>query len=265
MILVIDVSNTTTTLGIFDKDTLISSWRLSTTSSRSSDETGILFNSLFQHSTADLTDVEDVVISSVVPDLMHSLINAIRKYLKKNPLIVSSGLKTGIKLSMENPKEMGTSRIVNMVAAREICDGDVLVINYDTATTFDVVDQKGEFVTGFTAPGLQTCAEALYQKAANLPKFEIKRPDSLITKNTIDSMQCGLVIGHIGETLYLIDLIKKELNMPDIKIIATGGLARVIDETEEIFDVYDPYLTLHGLRLLFEKNERKRWGGQKCY
>lgn len=258
MILVIDVSNTNTVLGVFDGAALVANWRLSTLSSRTSDETGILIRSLFRHSDISVLDIEAVVISSVVPNVMYSLTNGIRKYLKREAIVLRSGMKTGINLRMENPREMGTDRIVKLLAAYEIYGGPAIVVDYSTATTFDVVGADGEFITGITAPGLQVCADALYQKAAKLPKFEIVAPDSIITKNTVESMQAGLVIGHIGETIYMIEQIREELGIPDLQVIATGGLAKTIDEKEEIFDVYDPVLALHGLRLIYEKNKSRR-------
>lgn len=258
MILVIDVSNTNSTLGVFDGDKLVANWRLSTLSSRTSDETGMLLRMLFVHSGMDISEIDAVVVSSVVPNVMYSLLSGIRKYLQKEPMVVRAGMKTGINLRMENPKEMGTDRIVNLVAAYELYGGPAIVVDYSTATTFDVVSEKGEFLTGITAPGVQICADALTRRAAQLPKIKIKRPETLITKNTVDSIQAGLVLGHIGETIYIIQQIKEKLDMPNIKVIATGGLAKVIDENEEIFDVYDPVLALQGLRLLYEKNRNRR-------
>ena len=264
MILVIDVSNTNTTLGVFDGEVLISNWRISTSSTRTSDETGILMRSLFKHSKACIIDIEAVVISSVVPNLMYSLTNGVKKYLKKEPMIVGAGMKTGINLVMETPKEMGTDRIVNLVAAHEIYGGPAIVVDYSTATTFDVISAEGEFLTGITAPGLQVCADALYQRAAKLPKFEIRCPETIITKNTVDSMQAGLVFGHIGEAIYMIETLKKQLNLPNAKVIATGGMARVLDENEEIFDVYDSVLALRGLKIIYEKNKNRRREETKC-
>ena len=208
MILVIDVSNTNSTLGVFDGDKLVANWRLSTLSSRTSDETGMLLRMLFVHSGMDISEIDAVVVSSVVPNVMYSLLSGIRKYLQKEPMVVRAGMKTGINLRMENPKEMGTDRIVNLVAAYELYGGPAIVVDYSTATTFDVVSEKGEFLTGITAP--------------------------------------------------IIQQIKEKLDMPNIKVIATGGLAKVIDENEEIFDVYDPVLALQGLRLLYEKNRNRR-------
>lgn len=257
MILVIDVSNTNTTLGVFDKECLVANWRLSTLNSRTSDETGMLLRMLFVHSDVSIADIEAVVVSSVVPNVMYSLLSGIKKYLQKEPMVVKAGMKTGINLRMENPKEMGTDRIVNLVAAYELYGGPAIVIDYSTATTFDVLSEKGEFLTGITAPGIQICADALTQRAAQLPKIEIKQT-SLITKNTVESIQAGLVVGHIGEARYIVEQIKNWFDMPNMKVVATGGLAKVIDENEEIFDVYDPVLSLQGLRLLYEKNKNRK-------
>lgn len=258
MILVIDVSNTNMVFGVFDGEALKASWRLSTQSGRTSDETGLLIRSLFEYSEVSVTDVEAVVVSSVVPDVMYSMLNGIRKFLKLDPMIVRAGMKTGINLRMENPKEMGTDRIVNLVAAYEIYGGPAIVADYSTATTFDVVSGEGEFLTGITAPGLEICADALYQKAAKLPKFEIVRPRSIITRNTVESMQAGLVYGHIGEAIYIIEEIRKHFGFPDMKVIATGGFAQIIQNEKKIFDVYDPVLALQGLRLIYEKNKNRR-------
>ena len=259
MLLVIDVSNTNMVLGVFDGESLMASWRLSTQSGRTADETGLLIRSLFEYSEVSVKDIEAIIVSSVVPDVMYSTLNGIKKFLKKDPIVVRAGLKTGINLRMENPKKMGTDRIVNLVAAYELYGGPAIVIDYETATTFDVVSENGEFLTGITAPGLQTCADALYQKAANLPKFEIVNPGSIITKNTVESMQAGLVIGHIGEAKFIIQQIKEHFTCPNMKVIATGGLGKVIYEEEKgIFDVYDPVLSLHGLRLIYGKNKNKR-------
>ena len=152
---------------------------------------------------------------------------------------------------------MGADRIVNLVSAYTLYGGPAVVIDYGTATTFDIVSENGQFITGLTAPGIQVCADALYSSAAQLPKTEIKKPDSILVKNTIGSIQAGIVYGHIGETIYIIDQIKKQLNLPNLKVIATGGLARTIDESGEIFDVHDPLLTLKGLRIIYEKNRKK--------
>ena len=163
--------------------------------------------------------------------------------------------ENGIVIKRDDPKSVGSDRIVDLVAANEIYGGPAIVIDYGTANTFDVINEKSEFITGFITPGISSCAEALYQKAAQLPKIEIKAPKSIIAKNTVDSFQAGLVLGHIGQTKYIIEQLKEKLNLPNMKVIATGGLARVIDPKGEIFDVLDPVLTLKGLRILYEKNK----------
>ncbi|MBE6008546.1 MAG: type III pantothenate kinase [Lachnospiraceae bacterium] len=257
MILVIDVGNTNTVLGVYDSDELIANWRMTTEKSKTADELGIFLNSLFEYERINVEKLDDVIISSVVPDVMYSLTHGIRKYFGIDPMIVSMGMKTGINIRMQNPKELGSDRIVNIVAAYATYGGPAIVIDYGTANTFDVINEKGEFITGITAPGIRICADALYQRAAQLPKFEIKNPGTVIAKNTTESMQVGIALGHVGETLYFIDRIKKELNCPDMKVIATGGLARVIDDDGSIFDVLDPLLTLKGLKILYEKNKRR--------
>lgn len=259
MLLVIDVGNTNMVFGVFDRKELVASWRLSTQSGRTSDETGLMICNLFAYSEVSVEQIEAVIVSSVVPDVMYSMLNGIKKFLRLDPIVVRAGIKTGINLRMENPKEMGTDRIVNLVAAKELYGGPAIVVEYSTATTFDVINEKGEFLTGITAPGLQICADALYQKAANLTKFEIISPESILTRNTVESMQAGLVYGHIGEAQYIIERIRAHFAMPDMKVIATGGLAKVIyEEQQGIFDVYDPVLALQGLRLIYEKNKNRR-------
>ena len=237
MLFVIDVGNTNIVLGIYEGNELIANWRMTTEKLKTADEIGIFIHSLFDYERIPVEKLDDVIISSVVPDVMYSLTHGIRKYFGIDPIIVSMGMKTGINIRMQNPKELGSDRIVNIVAAYEIYGGPAIVIDYGTANTFDVINEKGEFITGITAPGIRISADALYQRAAQLPKFEIKNPGTVVAKNTIDSMQVGIAMGNVGATLYFIDRIKKELNYPNIKVIATGGLARVIDENGEIFDV----------------------------
>ena len=215
MLLVIDVGNTNFVLGLYKKEKLVKCWRMTTGGNRTADETGIFIHGLFDAAGIDAGKVEAVIISSVVPDIMYSLTQGIRKYFNIEPMIVGVGMKTGIVIKRDDPKS----------------------------------------VTGFITPGISSCAEALYQKAAQLPKIEIKAPKSIIAKNTVDSFQAGLVLGHIGQTKYIIEQLKEKLNLPNMKVIATGGLARVIDPKGEIFDVLDPVLTLKGLRILYEKNK----------
>ncbi len=258
MLLVIDVGNTNIVLGVYDGEKFIGSWRMTTALSRTSDETGLFIMQLFEHSKINCKDIKNAIISSVVPNINYSLTHAIRKYFNINPMIVESGMKTGINIKSDNPKEIGADRIVNMVAGYSIYGGPVVIIDYGTATTYDVVNEKGEYITCIIAPGIQVCAEAIYQRAAKLPKVEIKKPDTIIHKSTVGSLQAGIVFGKIGETKYIIDRLKNDLNYPDLKVVATGGLSRVIDDKYEIFDIYDPLLTLKGLKILYEKNKKPK-------
>ncbi|MDD3394385.1 MAG: type III pantothenate kinase [Clostridia bacterium] len=254
MLLVIDVGNTNYVLGAYHGEKLVKCWRMATGSNRTADETGIFLYGLFDAAGFDVKRIEAVIISSVVPDIMYSLTQGIRKYFDIEPMIVSAGMKTGIVIKRDNPKAVGADRIVNLVAANEIYGGPAVVIDYGTANTFDVINEKSEFITGLITPGISICAEALYQRAAQLPKIEIKKPKSLIVKNTVGSIQAGLVIGHIGQTKYIIQQLKEQLGITEMKVIATGGLARVIDPDKEIFDILDPVLTLKGLKILYQKN-----------
>lgn len=254
MLLVIDVGNTNITLGIFKKEKLLGTFRMTTKQSRTSDEFGILMRLMIQERGLDKDDVHDVIISSVVPDVMYSLNSAIIKYFKTKPLIVGPGIKSGIRIVTDNPKEIGADRIVDVVAAYTLYGGPVLVIDFGTATTYDLVDEKGAFIAGITSPGIEISARALWQDAAKLPKIAIEKPKSILAKETITSMQAGLVYGYIGQTEYIIDKVKEESGLSNLKVIATGGLGKIIaDETNRIH-IYDNMLTLKGLRIIYEKN-----------
>ena len=211
MILAIDVGNTNIVLGVYDGEELTANWRITTLNNRTADETGTLIRSLFSHSNVDIKDIESVIISSVVPNIMYSLTNAIRKQLHIEPMIVGSGMKTGINLRMENPKEMGADRIVNLVAAYEIYGGPVVVVDYSTATMFDVISENGEFITAITAPGVQVCADALYQRAAQLPKIEIKGNDlnKIIRDLELDDYYELVESKRKGETVWCFTLHQK--------------------------------------------------------
>jgi type III pantothenate kinase len=200
-------------------------------------------------------DIKDVIVASVVPNIMYSFNNGIIKYLNKLPVIVGPGIKTGISIHIDNPKELGADRIVDAAGAFYEYGGPVLVIDFGTATTYDVVTEKGVFIGAIISPGIKICANALWQKAAKLPEIEIKKPESILGKNTINSMQSGLVYGYIGQVEYIIKKVKKEMNISNMKVVATGGLAKIIyNETNEI-DIYDKTLTLKGLKVIYNKNK----------
>ncbi|WP_058486497.1 type III pantothenate kinase [Defluviitalea phaphyphila] len=255
MILTIDVGNTNIVLGAYEKDKMIAYWRMTTRAYRSSDELGMFIYDLLKHNGVDINDMEQVVIASVVPDIMYSLEHGIRKYLKINPLIVGPGVKTGINIRVDNPKELGADRIVNAVAAMYLYGGPAIIIDFGTATTFDVISEDGEYIGGVIAPGINISAEALWQRAAKLPKVEIQKPKRVVGKNTIDSIQSGLVYGYVGQVDYIVRRIKKEIKAPNARVIATGGLAKVIAPESKTIEEVNGFLTLQGLKIIYEKNK----------
>ena len=237
MILVIDVGNTNITFGVYESKKLVTTFRMTSRTMRTSDEYGTEILAMLQNNQIDRRKVGAVV-----------------RYLHTEPLIVGSGIKTGIKITSENPKEIGPDRIVDVVAAYEKYGGPVLVLDFGTATTYDLVTEDGRFGVGITAPGIRISAKALWEDTARLPEVEIKKPDSILARETISSMQAGLVYGQIGQTEYIINQVKKETGITDLKVVATGGLGRIIADETDTIDIYDSALTLDGLRILYEKN-----------
>ena len=235
MILVVDIGNTNITCGVYREKELICTFRLTTKMPRTSDEYGIVLRELFDRNGMDYTELDGVIIASVVPNVMHSFQSAIQKYLHRKAIVVGPGIKTGIKITSENPREIGPDRIVDAVAAYEIYGGPVLVLDFGTATTYDLVEADGTFAVGITAPGIRISAKALWEDTAKLPEIEIKKPKSILAKETISSMQAGLMYGQIGQTEYIVNQVKKETGYTDLKVVATGGLGRIIaDETDSI-------------------------------
>lgn len=255
MLLTIDVGNTNFTFGIFNEKELLTTFRMTTKQLRTSDEYGISIIDMLERNQILKTDVQGVIISSVVPNVMHSLTSAVIKYLNITPMIVGPGIRTGIRVMTENPKQIGADRIVDAVAAYDLYGGPALVLDFGTATTYDLVDANGAFVAGVTAPGIRISAQALWNDAAKLPEIEIKKPSSILAQETISSMQAGLVYGQIGQTEYIVSHMIKESCYEDVKVVATGGLGRIIANETDCIDIYDPMLTLTGLRLIFEKQK----------
>lgn len=256
MILVVDAGNTNITLGVFEGQTLLGTYRMNTKLPRTSDEYGIFMIELLRNNDLNPKDIKDVIISSVVPNIMHSFTNGIKKYFKVQPIIVGAGIKTGINIAIANPKSMGADRIVDAVAAYKIYGGPVIVIDFGTATTHDVITEEGALIAGVTSPGIRISANALWKDTAMLPEIEIKKPDSILANNTISSMQAGLFFGYVGQTEYIIKKLKQELGQPDMKVVATGGLGKIISDETDLIDVYDSDLTLKGLRIIYDYNKR---------
>ncbi|WP_312373143.1 type III pantothenate kinase [Lachnoclostridium sp.] len=254
MLLVIDVGNTNITLGVFDEDKIVGTYRITTKVSRTSDEFGLLFCDLLHVKEIERTSIDSVIIASVVPAIMYSLTSAIIKYLGITPLIIGAGTKTGIKILTANAKEVGADRIVDLVAAFEEYGGPVFVIDFGTATTYDLVTEDGKFTAGITSPGIRISANALWNDTAKLPEIEILKPDSILAKDTVSSMQAGLVYGTIGATEYIIKKVKEESKLENLKVVATGGLGKIIADATDMIDIYDPNLTLKGLRYIYLKN-----------
>ena len=253
MLITIDVGNSNITIGLFDGDVIKGTFRMTTKIPRTSDEYGIFFTDLISARHVDLKEIKAVIIASVVPDVMHSLTSGIVKYFHVKPILVGPGIKTGIKIATENPRELGADRIVDAVAAYELYGGPVLVIDFGTATTHDLVTADGSLVAGVTSPGIRISANALWNNAAKLPEIEIRKPDSILAKNTVTSMQAGLIYGCIGQTEYIIRRMREEAGLDHMKVVATGGLGKIISSETKAIDEYDPDLTLKGLKLIYDK------------
>lgn len=254
MLLVFDVGNTNIVLGVYKGKELVSNWRIATDKQKTSDEYGVLINELFKYEDMNFSEVSAVIISSVVPDVMHSLENFSRKYCKKEPLVVGPGIKTGINIKYENPQQVGADRIVNAVGAMEKYGTPLVVIDFGTATTFCAVSDKGEYLGGSIVPGVKISMDALFQKASKLPKVEIIKPKGVIGKNTVWAMQSGIFFGYAGLVDNIVNMMKSELG-DDIKVVATGGLASLICAETKTVDHVDKFLTLDGLRIIYGRNK----------
>lgn len=253
MILVFDVGNTNMVIGVFDDDQLITNWRIRTDSQRTCDEYAMTLRSLFLYHNLDMHDVKAVVISSVVPSLMMELEELSNKYFFCKPLVVGPGIKTGLALKYENPREVGADRVVNAVGAFKKYGGPLIIIDFGTATTFCVVDEKGDYLGGAIAPGIRISTDALVARAAKLPRVELIKPKSIIGRNTIASMQAGIIYGFAGQIEGIVNRMKKEIDA-DVKVVATGGLAGLMAKETDVIDIVDELLTLDGLRSIYEIN-----------
>jgi len=253
LLLVIDAGNTNIVLGIYDGEQLLRNWRISTDKSKSADEYGILFNNLLVLTGIGLANITDIIISSVVPTLTGVLERLSRNYFGIKPHLVGPGIKTGMPIHYDNPKEVGADRIVNAVAGYEKFKTSLIIVDFGTATTFDYVNGKGEYCGGAIAPGLMISMEALFQKASKLPWVEIVKPPGVIAKNTVNSMQAGIYYGYVGLVDEIVGRIKRECR-ENPKVIATGGLAGLIAPESKTIDAVEEYLTLEGLRILYLRN-----------
>ncbi len=257
MLIAIDIGNTDFTIGLFRGKELCDTFRMRSKIHRTSDEYGVFLLNILNYKGYSADEVDAVIISSVVPAVMHSFNSAIIKYFCLKPIIVGPGIKTGIKVRTINPRETGADRIVDAVAAHELYGGPIIVVDFGTATTYDFVSKEGELIGGVTSPGIRTSANALWQQAAKLPEIEIRKPDFILAKETVSSMQAGLVFGYIGQTEYIIRKMKEESGKDSVKVVATGGLGKMIANETECIDFYDSNLTLKGLRLIYDKQQSR--------
>ncbi|WP_163655617.1 type III pantothenate kinase [Listeria sp. PSOL-1] len=254
MILVIDVGNTNCTLGLYENNKLIQHWRMQTNRNRTSDEVGISVLNFFSYSNIEVKSITGIIISSVVPPVMHAMTTMCTRYFGIKPLIVGPGIKTGLNLKVENPREIGADRIVNAVATIEEYGAPAIVVDFGTATTFCYIDEKGIYQGGAIAPGIMISTEALYTNAAKLPRVDITAANDIIGKSTVASMQSGIFYGFIGQYEGIISEIKQQMQTNPV-VVATGGLARLITEKSASVDVLDPFLTLKGLKILYHRNK----------
>lgn len=257
MILVLDVGNTNITFGAYEEEKLVTTFRMTTKVQRTSDEYGIVIRDLLHMNGVKRTDIEGSIVASVVPNVMHSLTSAMIRYIGTNPIVVGPGTKSGIQVKTKNPRELGADRVVDAVAAYEKYGGPILVLDFGTATTYDYVSEDGCLMAGVTAPGIRISAAALSENAAKLPAFEIKKPDSILAGDTVTSMQAGIMYGQIGQTEYIINKVKQEVGLDNVKTVVTGGLGRIIANETDTIDIYDPNLTLKGIYRVYKKQNRK--------
>jgi type III pantothenate kinase len=254
MLLTIDIGNTNLTLGLYEGDKLGAHWRLATDHERMPDEYGLQFLGLLQNAGKTVKDITGISLASVVPPLTGRVIQACEEYLKQKPLVVDTGIKTGIKIRYEDPRAVGADRVCDAVAVMKLYGGPACVVDFGTATTFNAITKDGEYLGGAITAGINLAAEALYTRAAKLPRIDLQLPPSVIGRNTVHAMQSGLLFGYVSMVEGMVARFKNELGN-DMKVIATGGLAEVVAKETKVIDIISPWLTLEGLRLIWELNQ----------
>lgn len=258
MLLSFDVGNTNIVCGVFRGRELIHHWRMSTNTLQTADGYAASLGMLFQLNGIRFAEVEDVIISTVVPPIIPILETLSQRYFHVKPILVGPGIKTGLNILYDNPKELGADRIVNAVAAIHKYGGPAIIIDMGTATTFCVINEKSQYLGGAVAPGIGISMEALFQRASKLPRIELKKTPSCICRNTVSAMQAGIYYGFVGQIDGIVEHIREEMGVPDMTVIATGGLASLIASGSNTIDIVDPMLTLDGLLLLYEKNKAEK-------
>ncbi|OWZ83270.1 type III pantothenate kinase [Natranaerobius trueperi] len=254
MLLAIDVGNTNIVLGLYKNDELLGHWRIESDKSQTEDQYGVLIENLFYHSHLEPNSIDNIIISSVVPPLTQTLTRMSVKFMNIKPQTVGPGIRTGVNIQYDNPKEVGADRIVNAVAGYELYGAPLIIVDFGTATTFCAISRQGNYLGGAIAPGISISTNALFEVAAKLPRVELTKPERVIGKDTISSMQSGIFYGFIGQVDGIIKKMKKEFSR-EPKVIATGGMAQFIYRESETIDVLNTFLTLEGLRIIHERNQ----------
>jgi len=255
MLLTIDIGNTNITLGLYNGETLGPRWRLATVHDRMPDEYGLQFLGLLSHAERTLGELTGICLASVVPPLTGKIVEACNQYLGINPLVVDAGVKTGVRILYENPRAVGADRIVDAAAVQRLYGGPACVVDFGTATTFDGISARGEYIGGAIAPGINIAAEALFLRTAKLPRVDLQRPPTAIGRNTTHSMQSGLIFGYVALVEGMVARFRKELG-PEMKVIGTGGLTEVIARETTVIQIIAPWLTLDGLRIVWDLNQQ---------
>lgn len=253
MLLTIDIGNTNLTIGLYEEDTLGPRWRLATNHERMPDEYGLQILGLLSHAGRVPSDLTGICLASVVPPLTGKIVQACRQYIKPSLLVVDAGVKTGVRILYENPREVGADRIADAAAVKHLYSGPACVVDFGTATTFDAISGEGDYLGGAIAPGIGIASEALFMRTAKLPRVDLQRPPAAIGRNTVHSMQSGMLFGYVSLVEGMVARFRAELGK-EMKVIATGGLAEVIADETDVFQIIAPWLTLEGLRIIWEIN-----------